>query len=168
MQERSRCPFHKISHIREFDALSTDARANPLPYYDWLREDQSRNIYKLPQEKSFYVVHRYEDVKNILSDPETFSSKIIPVEKNPFFVLSDGEEHKRIRGIVADVLSQRNILQLEKSIVEIIRTATKNLMTGNEIELFHTWADKIPLQILATVFGMNNDDVAIRKLHEDF
>lgn len=163
----SKCPFHSTENIREFDALDEKARANPWPYYDWLREDETRAIYKLPQEKSFYVVHRYEDVKNILADNENFSSKIIPVVKSPFFVLDDGEEHKRIRSIVGEVLSQKNILLMENQITEIIRKATGQLLNGGEQELFSTWADKIPLQILSFVFGMKYDDSAVNKLHND-
>lgn len=85
--------------------LDPKARANPYPYYDWLRKEETRRVYKLEDEKVFYVVHKHEDVKSALSNHKDFVNKILPTKKSPFFALMDGANHKRIRGIVAQMLS---------------------------------------------------------------
>ena len=85
--KKSCCPFHSINHIKELDALDPEARANPWPYYDWLRNDPQRAVYAVPHESSFYMLHQYEDVKQTFADAKSFSNKIIPTVKSPFFAL---------------------------------------------------------------------------------
>jgi cytochrome P450 len=163
----SKCPFHNTSSIHEFDALNEEARANPWPFYDWLRASDNRTVYKLPQEKSFYVVHRYDDVNKVLTDTTNFSSKIIPTKKSLFFVLMDGEDHKRIRTIISELLSLKNKLLQEIKISEVVTHANSRIINTGSVELFREWADKIPLKVLALLFGMNTSDKAIAQMHTD-
>ncbi len=168
MKEPSRgCPFHRFHHIKEFDALDPLTRQDPLPFYDWLRNDESRKVYKLPHETDFYVVHRYDDVKKIFADSENYSNKIIPVAKSPFIALMDGDDHERIRSVISRIFTQKNIAAWEPEIIEIINTATGNLFGQPSVELFDKWANMIPLRILAVLFGLDASDVAIKKLHDD-
>ena len=161
------CPFHQTKSIFEFDALNPAARENPWLYYDWLRKEESRRMYPLPHEKNFFMVHRFEDVKQVLSDPVTFSSKIIPTRKSLFFVLADGEEHKRIRTIISEVFAQRSLEQFEDLISEYIRNCTAALISAGNAELFDTWADRIPLAVLSILFGMDTAVERLRELHHD-
>lgn len=161
----SKCPFHQINKITDFDALDTEARENPWPYYDWLRAEKERTIFKLKNEENFYMIHKYEDVKNIFSDTENFSNEIIPSAKIPFLALMDEPDHKRIREIVMHFFNPKNISLLEPEIQKIITDATENLFQKNTVELFETWADVIPLGILALLFGLDNTPGNIRKLH---
>jgi len=161
------CPFHTISEIHEFDALDPKARANPYPYYDWLRDDPNRTIYPLPGEKFYVAVHRYEDVKEVLGDSENFSSSVIPTHKSPFFVLMDDEEHKRIRSVVALVFSHKNVLKWEPTITSIIKSITDNFIKTKTGDVFEEWADPIPLATLSVLFGLKTDKEALKKLHND-
>jgi cytochrome P450 len=163
----NKCPFHRTDTIREFDALDEEARANPWPYYDWLRDDELRRVYPLPREQNFYMVHRYEDVKAVLSDAQTFSSKIIPSEKIPFFVMLDGEEHERIRSIVAEIFSPAMMEYLTPHIHQVVRETTSGIIQAGEGELFSSWADVIPLRTLSLLFGFPKDDESISALHHD-
>src|SRR5688572_16928908 len=162
----SGCPFHEISYIKEFDALDTKARENPWPYYDWLSA-ASEPIYKVPHEEGFYMVHRYEDVKSIFSDTENFSNKIIPTIKSPFLALMDGAEHARIREVVAEIFSPKNLSAIEAAIRSAIITATDKLFQNRPVELFDTWANILPLSTLSLVFGLDTSPSAILKLHHD-
>lgn len=164
---RKGCPFHSTSDIQEFDALDPRARANPLPYYDWLREDPARVVYPLPGETNYVAVHRYEDVKQVFGDAENFSSGVIPTHKSPFFVLMDGEEHKRIRSVVALVFSQKNVLKWETSITTTIKSITENFIKIKSGDLFEEWADPIPLSTLSVLFGLKTDKASLHKLHND-
>ena len=164
---KSKCPFHVIASIDRFDALDAEARSNPYPYYDWLRDDPERVVYKLPDEESYYVVHRYEDVKSVFADTDNFSSQVIPTAKSPFFVLMDGEDHKRIRSVISLVFSQKNVLKWEKRISEIIKSTTQEFINSETGDLFTLWANPIPLGTLAVLFGLDHDRNSLEKLHED-
>ncbi len=163
----SACPYHNIQSIQAFDALNPATRENPWLYYDWLRDDVKRSVYPLPHEKNFFMVHRYEDVKQVLSDPVTFSSKIIPTRKSLFFVLADGEEHKQIRSIIGDVFTQRQLQQFEKQILHYINDCTSDLIQSGNSELFDSWADRIPLAVLSLLFGLDTNIESLRELHRD-
>ncbi len=113
------------------------------------------------------MVHRFDHVKMILSDSIRFSSKIIPTAKSPFFVLMDGDEHKRIRSIVTEILSPKHLAGYEDSIKNIVQSYTEKLIQKGSAELFESWADKIPLHILAYLFGLDHSESALNKLHND-
>jgi cytochrome P450 len=160
------CPFHSIDkEIEEFDMLDPKARENPFPYYEWLRQDEEKRIYKLPQEKTFYVVHRHEDVKNILQNHEDFINHILPTKKSPFFALMDGDEHLRKRNVVSKIFSTKKPLIPFDQIDENIKKITKEMLQKNEVELFKDWADLIPLSTLCMTFGLDYSSENIEKLH---
>ncbi len=162
-----RCPFHKTDSITEFDALDPEARANPYPFYDWLRNDPKKEVYKVPHETDYYMLHRYEDVKNAFTDAENFSSKIIPTHTAPFFALMDGNDHKRIRSVVATVFTSKNLEQWEPVIRKVVSNATINLLNTKEAELFEVWANIIPLGTLTALFGLPHDINSLNQLHRD-
>ena len=151
----SGCPFHQFQHIKEFDALDPAARKDPLPYYDWLRNDASRTVYKMSYESNFYKAHRYDDVNSIFGDAENFSNKIIPSVKSPFFAFMDGSEHMWIRNIVGTFFDQKNILKWEPVICATIEDATKNLFKNSPVALFESWANVIFFATLSELFALD-------------
>ncbi|MEZ4960766.1 MAG: cytochrome P450 [Saprospiraceae bacterium] len=166
MQEKTQsCPFHAIHNIKEFDALDPAARENPWPYSDWLRSGADRRVYKLPQEDAIYLLHRYDDVKAALTDADTFSNKIIPTVKSPFFALTDGKDHQRIRSIIATFFTPSNLQKREAEVQNVVQTATENLLQKGRCELFENWAVPIPLGVLASMFGLPGHEASIAKYH---
>lgn len=160
------CPFHNTNHIQKFDALDTDARENPWPYYDWLREDAERRVYKLPDEKDFYVLHRYEDVKKAFADQQRLSSKIIPTRKGLFLALMDGENHRRIRNAIAPIFLPKNIDKRIPEIKATVQNATRDLVQKGNTDLLESWAIPIPLKILAGMFGLKTDAANIQQIYD--
>lgn len=162
----NRCPFHtKVDGIMEFDMIDPRARENPFPYYDWLRQDESNRVYKLTHEESFYVVHKHEDVKKVLTNNTDFINKILPTQTSPFFALMDGEDHLRIRNIATHILNPKNELFSLYEIDRFICDQTKKLARKNYVELFREWANPIPLTTLCLIFGLDYNTESIDKLH---
>ncbi|MBL0340156.1 MAG: cytochrome P450 [Bacteroidetes bacterium] len=106
-------------------------------------------------------------MKQVFGDAENFSSSVIPTHKSPFFVLMDGEDHKRIRSVVALVFSQKNVLKWERSIEATIKRITENFIKTGNGDIFEAWADPIPLATLSVLFGLATDKNALIKLHSD-
>ena len=161
-----KCPYHNYDAIREFDALNPDARANPYPYFDWLRADPRRVIYPLPQEQNFFVVHRFEEVKQAFSDEENFHSQIIPTVKSPFFVLMNGPEHRRIRSVMSAIFSPARIEANEETLKKEIHQFNQQLLQGRGGDLLANWAIPIPLAVLATFFDFATDSATLKKLEQ--
>ena len=57
----------------EGSLLDPAVQACPFPYYRQMRE--TAPVYRMP-ETGFYLISNYEDLKDILSDPETYSNDI--------------------------------------------------------------------------------------------
>ena len=160
------CPHQpRFDGIKQFDLLDPETRANPHAYYAWLQDDPTRRLYTPPFEKSFLVVHRYEDVKFILTNHKLFSNAILPTQKSPFLALMDGDDHQRIRNVVMKIFQLENPSFPKEAIHETIRRVTENLVNHGKGELFDAWATPIPLASLCHVFGLPNDFISIRQLH---
>ena len=142
------------------------ARSNPFPYYSWLKADPSRRIYHAPHEKSFYVVHNYEDVKEVLTNHKAFSSNILSTSKSPFFALMDGENHRRIRDVVTKIFNLENENFPKNKIKQQIIKCTQQLIDKKKAELFTSWADFIPLSTLCAIYGVEFNNEKIQKFHK--
>jgi cytochrome P450 len=158
------------SIITQFDALDADIRAQPWPYYHWLQASPERRIYKLPQEQNFYLVHHHEDVAAVLMDPDTYSSQIFRDREIPFFPMMKGTEHRRIRDAVQVLFTPRTTATLEPVIRGIVERRTQALLAagarGEAVELMDLWATRIPLEVIATLFGHPVDAASLTELRE--
>lgn len=140
-------------HITAFSALDKNIRKFPWPYYRWLQSDASRRIYKLPDETNFYLVHKYEDVKHVLTDQETFSSQIFPDVEIPFFPMMKGKEHKRIRTVVQSLFSNKALSKIGGDIDNYSGVYTESLINQSSCDIVDVWSSKIPLATIASIFG---------------
>jgi cytochrome P450 len=154
--------------ITSFDALDVNIRAHPWPHYAWLQAEPGRRIYKLPQESNFYLVHRHEDVAAVLMDPDTYSSQIFRDREIPFFPMMKGAEHRRIRDAVQVLFTPRTTATLEPVVRGIVDQHTQALLAagarGEVVELMDLWATRIPLQVIATLFGHAVDASSLAEL----
>jgi cytochrome P450 len=82
--------------------LSKEYSDNPYPTLKLLRDQQP--VYYNPLIKQ-WMVTRYEDVMNIFADTENFSASPngdhIGAVFGPTLMEFDGEEHRKLRGVVA-------------------------------------------------------------------
>jgi cytochrome P450 len=162
-----RCPYvPHHGHIHSFDMLDPEARANPFPFHSWLLADPSRRVYQAPFEKAFYVVHRYEDVKLVLTNSKLFSSAILPTRKSPFLALMDGADHLRIREIVNQMFQVEHQQFPKETIQDFIQQATRSLIEKKHASVFDEWATLIPLASIAHVLGLKIDRTTLKQLHD--
>lgn len=151
-----------------FDALDPRIRACPWPAYAWLQAAPERRIYKLPQEANFYLVHHHEDVAAVLMDPDTYSSQIFHDREIPFFPMMKGAEHRRIRDAVQVLFTPRTTATLAPVVQRIVAKHTQALVAagarGTPVELMDRWATRIPLEVIAALFGHPVDAASLATL----
>ncbi len=154
-------------HAQGFDALDPLIRAQPWPYYEWLRELPERRVYKLPQETNFYLVHRHEDICAVMSDPDTYSSQVFHDREIPFFPMMKGAEHRRIRDALQGLFSAKSTAELTPLIENTVERRTLELLQHPQpCELMADWATRIPLHVIASLFGHPVDEASLRILHD--
>lgn len=163
-QHRILEPTHAPDHIEHFDALDTDIRRNPWPYYQWLQAAPERRIYKLPFEQNFYLVHHHEDVARVLMDPDAFSGQIFHDREIPFFPMMHGAEHRRIRGVVQELFTPRATRSLQPGIEAASLHHTRILLAAGRGDLMDLWATRIPLHVISTMVGLPEDADSLTRL----
>src|ERR1700683_5091203 len=95
--------------------LSKDIQRNPFPVYDMLRT--ASPLFRVPPPFEGWMIFDYENVKQVLTDHETFSSQV-PSPPN-FFIYYDPPAHTKLRALVARAFTPRMIAELEPRIREL-------------------------------------------------
>ena len=80
-----------------FDPTSPEIAAAPWRTYAELREQAP--VYALPGMPGAFAISRYDDVRAVLSDAETFSSTLERGAEPMLMVLRDGAAHDRLRRV---------------------------------------------------------------------
>ena len=145
--------------------LDPRARECPHLYSEWLQSDSTRRVYKAPYEKSFYVVHRYDDVKFVLTNAKLFSSALLPTRHSPFLALMDGSDHLRQREIINKIFQVEQPDFPKTEIQKFISDITDQMVAKKYADMLEEWATLIPLASLGIVFGLPTDRQSLKNLH---
>lgn len=110
----------------------------------------------------FWALTKYEDIKAVSRDHKTFcSGEGILMEDFPYvvqvattsFLAMDGEDHKRLRGIVSTAFTPRNVKKIEQWIDEHAKEVVREIEDKGEGEFCNLIAKEIPGRIFAHFFG---------------
>ncbi|MEU3271998.1 cytochrome P450 [Saccharomonospora sp. NPDC006951] len=138
------------------------------------RDDEGVLAITTPAGQSAYLVCRYQDVREVLSDTERFSSaaSVIPgaemSDKQEAARMSAGQlisfdppEHTRLRRMLAPEFTMRRIRQLEPRITEIVEAALGNLeAAGRPADLVAHFALPVPSLVICELLGVPYADRA--------
>ncbi len=116
-------------NVVELDAGSAEFKANAHRHMaEWARR---RPFYAVaPGQPRQVIVGRYNDVRQVFSDTETFASEMPrgpgweqfnKIMDAQFVTQMDGEQHARVRRLIMPAFSSRRIAQLEEGISKIIQ-----------------------------------------------
>jgi cytochrome P450 len=153
----------------------------PFPVYDRLREEQP--VYRDP-ENGHYVLTRYEDIRNVLLNPDVFSNRAgflgdrWAPEANKVFeekgwlpidtlVSNDPPEHTWFRGLVDKVFTNPKVAALEPRIDEIISELIDAFPDNEEVEFLEAFAVPLPMYMIAEQLGVSPHDRGQFKIWSD-
>lgn len=134
---------------------------------------------------SAWMVWRYDDVMEILRDPETFSSAAIRERARqqaalrgetyvdnfgaPVMLNSDPPDHERYRNVVARAFTPRAVASQEPALRRLARDLLKPLEETGACEVVATLSSPLPILAIATMLGVQQRDVeAFRRWSDDF
>lgn len=148
--------------------------SDPHPFLDHARTHAP--IFR-DEHTGHWVVTRYETIKNILSDPETFSSvnaldPITPLDgqvpkiledgkfgARPFIVNIDGEDHRERKRIFTSVLHPRKVAEFEPYIRDLTRRMLSTFPEGEPFELVDRFSLDFPALVVFAFLGIPEDHV---------
>lgn len=174
---QTQCPVSKISTA--FDALDL---TNPFPL---LAEARAHEPVFYDEGIGYWVVTRYEDIKAIFRDHETFTAAntITPIE--PFSdavkrMLTDGNytpvpvlsnnvppEHTRIRNHVNRLFLPRRMRDFAPDIRKLAQRRIETLLPLGQADIVDALTYDFPAQVLFHVLGVPDEDVPQVKAWSD-
>jgi cytochrome P450 len=152
---------------REF-AFATLRNERPISYYD--EPEIEGTEFALPKGAGYYALTRYRDVATASRTPEVFlsgpgaiSQFDLPPEMVEYFsglISTDNPRHARLRRIIANAFSPRNIRQVEESVVRVAdRVLTQAIKSGTG-DFMSDIAAPLPLEIICSMMGVPPSEYA--------
>lgn len=137
------------------DVTSPDIAASPWDTYARLREEAP--VSPLPGMSAGFAVSRYDDVRAVLSDPETFSSTLERGAQPMLMVLRDGEAHDRLRRVMSAAFTPRAIAAVRPTVEAAAAERLGPLLERGGGDLVPEWCRPIPSAAIAEILGVPLD-----------
>jgi cytochrome P450 len=141
---------------------------NPFPWFAYMRQ-KSPVFYDAEQQS--WMVFRYEEVKRVLSDWQTFSSKLPhPPEQTELtqsLLHTDPPKHHSLRSLVAKVFTARRIEELTPRITQLTHELIDQACEKPSFDFIHDLAVPLPIIVIAEIMGIPAADRADFKRWSD-
>ena len=144
----------------DFDPQALSAVDDPYPIFRELRE-QHPVLHSA--ERDLWVVSRYDDVRGVLLDAETFASGqgTVPtgfVSAKPMMISQDPPHHTHLRGAVHVTFTPRRMRELEGFIRRVTRELLDAIDPAAETDLYEALTDPLPVAVITELVGIGFAD----------
>ena len=146
---------------REF-AFATLRRERPISYYE--EPVIEGTAFALPKGAGYYALTRYRDIATASRTPEVFlsgpgaiSQFDLPPEMVEYFsglVSTDNPRHARLRRIIANAFSPRNIRLVEQSVDRVADQVLTRAIKFGTGDFMTDIAAPLPLEIICHMMGV--------------
>jgi cholest-4-en-3-one 26-monooxygenase len=156
--------------LDDIDLLEdTWARAVPYDQFALLREQAPVFWHEHPEWKGFWAVTRYDDVRTVSRDHQTYSAELgstflqdhteEALEMIRMTILNmDPPKHSRYRRLVSAGFKPRMITALVDHISELAEEIAASVEGEEEIEFVERVAGELPLMVICELLGVPKDD----------
>ncbi|WP_323173617.1 cytochrome P450 [Natrialba sp. PRR66] len=151
--------------VAQPNALSTrEARLNPFPWYQEMREETP---IRYDKDRKCWDVFRYDDVYNVLHDPQTFSSeRPLTAQANDeadgmvfeTMLNTDPPRHDELRKVVDDPFKPGAVKHLAPHIRDITNEYIDAVVDDNEMDIVADLATPLPVTVIAELIGVPSED----------
>ena len=144
------------------------------PHADWKTFRGEAPVF-YHEDTGYWIVSRYDDVKSVFDDWETFSSEnaqspVTPLDEAAKKIVKAGgftsglsartpPTHTRIRKVAQTAFSPRRFKAIEPQIEEIVKRHLDKLEGKEEVDFFREVAYPLPALVLFTLMGIPDEDV---------
>lgn len=151
-------PSHDVA---SYDPVAVDTLQNPFPEYAQYRGGcPVAHVDTL--ETPFWVLFRYDDVREALLDNKTWSARygLSPVFQKSIGFAADGREHTQFKSIWRRRLaSPKTMGALKPTIEDIAGQLLDAMLTkGADVELHDDFALPLPIRVVSLLLGIPSDD----------
>ena len=140
------------------DLYSREYRASPEHVWERMRDDHP--LFYDDIGKMWWVT-RYEDVKNIFSDHETFSSSTYDLTTGqvvgPTLISRDDYGHVVRRSIVAPDFVGKRLQTYEHLISDCAENLIHQFSSSLDVSLVREFSSQLPVDVISAILGMEGD-----------
>ncbi|ACB50375.1 cytochrome P-450 like protein [Crocosphaera subtropica ATCC 51142] len=165
---------NKVDQSYQFNPFDAEFKANPYPYYDYLRTHDPIHWGML----GGWVITRYADAKAILKDPrvdeapmpDSFRKKsqylakkerdleaLILASQHWLFFLNP-PDHTRMRGLVAKAFKGQSLQKIASEIQAIANQLLLPLKAERTLDIVTDFANFIPIKVMMKLMGLPKQD----------
>jgi cytochrome P450 len=141
------------------DLADPGIQADPFPAYErWRHAGPVRQV--LAPAGRVWLVTRYEDAKQALSDPR-LSKQIFGGAGDALsqhMLGADPPDHTRLRRLVSAAFTSRRIESLRPRIEQITDELLDELTGKDQVDLIDAFAFPLPIQVICELLGVPADD----------
>jgi cytochrome P450 PksS len=163
-----------MTSIRTVNVTSAEFKANPYPFYAWLRAEALVYRVTLADKRSAWLITRYDDVTAALKDKRFVMnrSNVMPGDQLPKqhwmpgflkplgrnLLLVDVPDHTRLRGLVHKAFAPRLIEKMRDRVRIISNDLLDAVQQRGQMDLIHDFALPLPVTIIADLLGVPPED----------
>ncbi len=167
LNDQTKLPIHMID-VMDPDLFQTNSHH---PLFAQLRKEAPVHFIDSKEHGSYWSVTKYTDIAAIDGMHEVFSADIKNggstfVDSSPetnmisgkAMIWLDPPDHTTYRGMVSPGLTPKRVAELESEIRTRIDTILAKVPVGEEFNWCEVVADELPMQMLASLFGIPQED----------
>ena len=143
---------------------SREYRRNPEVIWEKMRNDFPVFYDDV---SDMWWVTRYEDVKNIFIDHETFSSSTYELTTGqvvgPTLISRDDYGHVVRRKIVAPDFVGNRLKSYEQLVINCVNELINRFADPNQVSLVREFSSQLPVDVISAILGMDGDGYLFRQ-----
>src|SRR4051812_36701688 len=144
------------------------SQGHPFEQYRWLRDNAPVYRHPEPDGPGFWAVTRYDDVRAVGRDPQTFSSVPTTMIPDPvpgfdfgdheMMLMSDPPHHTQLRRTINRGFTPRSAEALRPRIRQLASQIVDAVVARGECDLVSDIAGEMPSFVIAELLGIPLDD----------
>ena len=142
-----------------FDPYAYDTHEDPYPMYRTLRDDAPAYV---DEERGFWALSRYADVRVAIDDWHRYSSKggitleRAAAEVDPMLIEMDPPRHTELRALISRSFTPKRVADLEAPTQALASELIGEL--GREFDAIQDFAGQLPMAVISTMLGIPRAD----------
>ena len=152
------------------DLSDHDAFVDHVPHewFRYLRQNDPVHWNDETDGRGFWAVTRYEDIRHVHRDVETYSSELGgtsledldegQIEARKSMLDMDPPRHDELRGLIARRFTPRAVHVWEEQIRTVVNAVLDTALPMGEFDFVRQISSEIPMQIFAEILGVPQDE----------
>ncbi|MEQ8837193.1 MAG: hypothetical protein RID07_10360, partial [Lacipirellulaceae bacterium] len=145
--------------VHDFDFNDMQGESDVWEHFRKLHDGP--DIFYTPRHGGHWVLTRFEDMNNVLNDPELFSSRhqtLPPMPITLTLIEWDGHLHADARKVLAPFFSPKSVVNLEQTARELTISLIDEFHARGECEFVSEFALKMPIIIVMRLMDLPIED----------